>query len=406
MTINFYIDTKKAKPDQILFLYIRGIGNGRTIKISTGERIPPKHWDKVKQHAKKSYTGHPEFNERLANIKADVLKIRRDLLNDGQQNSPEAFRVALLKYFNKDTTKVLTFFEAFDLHIASKKATIAPQTVKKFEVLKNHLLRYQTHSKSKITFHSLDLFFFENFNNYLCTQRKLLNNSASKLISIFKIFLNWACDRNIHFNQEFKKYRCKETKNEVIYLTEAELLLLFNLDLTQKQSLAKVRDVFCFACFTGARYSDVSKLTRDDIHGNEWYLRTKKTKDVLIIPLNPYALEILDRHKKEEKPLPVISNQKTNEYLKELCKEAKIETPQRIVKFRGAERIETVHPKYELIGTHSARRTFITLSLEKGMRAETVMSITGHTNYRTMQKYVKITDKVKLTEMASVWHKN
>ena len=74
-----------------------------------------------------------------------------------------------------------------------------------------------------------------------------------------------------------------------------------------------------------------------------------------------------------------------------------------IVKYRGAEKVEFIEPKYKFIGTHTARRTFVTLSLEKGMRPETVMSITGHKDYNTFKKYIKLTDKVKLAEMNNIW---
>ncbi|MBM2813809.1 MAG: integrase family protein [Ignavibacteria bacterium] len=178
---------------------------------------------------------------------------------------------------------------------------------------------------------------------------------------------------------------------------------LYNLDLSANKALERVRDVFCFGCFTGQRFSDISKLKRDDIRDGQWYLRTAKTKDPLEIPLNAFSEAIINKYLSNDEPLPVISNQKTNEHLKNLCQIARINDKRKITKYRGAEKIEEIFFKYELISTHTARRTFVTLSLEKGMRPETVMAITGHKDYKTFDKYVKISSKVKKVEMNRTW---
>lgn len=81
----------------------------------------------------------------------------------------------------------------------------------------------------------------------------------------------------------------------------------------------------------------------------------------------------------------------------------KIKTPIANIKYRGSERIENALPKHDIITTHTARRTFVPLSLEKGMRPETVMAITGHKDYKTFKKYIKITSKVKNVEMNQIW---
>lgn len=93
-----------------------------------------------------------------------------------------------------------------------------------------------------------------------------------------------------------------------------------------------------------------------------------------------------------------------NYYLKDIAQECELNEIIRLTKYRGVQKVETIEPKYKLITTHTARRTFVTLSLEKGMRAETVMSITGHKDYHTFKKYIKLTDKVKMVEMNEIWN--
>ncbi len=406
ITLNFYIETKlkTVLKDQPIYLHITRLSKRRLYKINTRERIKPGLWNPKTQRAKASGAGAFELNERLAGIEKHINEIYRNMVNDNNAVSPAEIITAIKNYFDPPpATPEKNFFDYFDMHTETKRAHKAHQTIKKFEVMKSHLKRFEKTLGEPITFESINLLFMERLLNYFLEERKLNNNSAYKMIGIFKIFLNWANDRNISKNIEFKRMKRRETDTEVIYLTNEELELLFNADLKDNPRLANVRDAFCFACFTGARYSDVSQIKAEDIKNDTWHLRTKKTKDLIGIPLNDYALEILDRHKGEPRPLPSISNQKMNDYLKELCKSLEINEQIKTVRYRGAERIETVKPKWEYIATHTARRTFITLSLEQGMRPETLMEITGHADFKMLKKYIKITDKVKKTEMRKAW---
>ena len=177
------------------------------------------------------------------------------------------------------------------------------------------------------------------------------------------------------------------------------------MDLSHDRILERVRDAFCLGCFTGQRYSDIFNLEWSDIKNGTWYLQTKKTKDMIEIPLNDYALEILKKYKGKLRPIEPLSNVKMNENLKILAEKAEFNELHRMVSYKGNQRSETIEKKYNLISTHTARRTFVTLSLEKGMRPETVMEITGHKDYKTLKRYIKITSKVKEVEMKRIWNK-
>jgi len=178
---------------------------------------------------------------------------------------------------------------------------------------------------------------------------------------------------------------------------------LYHYDFTGNKTFEKVRDIFCFGCFTGQRFSDIANLQRSDIKGSVWQLRTAKTKDSLEIPLNRYAIEILGKYKDQDMILPVISNQKTNFYIKQICKALGFNDIIKQTMYRGAERVVFTEPKYEYISMHTARRTFVTLALQKGMLQEVIMEITGHKDYKTFRKYVKITSKEKYTQMKAIW---
>jgi integrase len=170
-----------------------------------------------------------------------------------------------------------------------------------------------------------------------------------------------------------------------------------------KKYLERVRDVFVFMCFTGLRHSDAYNLHRSDIKGDHIEITTIKTHDSLIIELNKYSKAILDKYKdvpyKDDKALPVITNQRMNEYVKELAKLAEINEPVRMIHYEGHTRVENVFPKYELIGTHAARRTFVCSALSLGIPAQVVMKWTGHSDYKAMKPYIDIADDIRAKSM-------
>jgi integrase len=257
----------------------------------------------------------------------------------------------------------------------------------------------------------LTLIFMRSLSAYLINVKKHSNNTIGKYISTLKTFLHWAVDQGFNNYLHFTKFKVFNEKTDIVVLTETELMQLYSLDLASmidvknRYTLEKVRDVFLFQCFTGQRFSDIEALSRDDIKNDSWFLHTYKTRDIIEIPLTPLAKEILNRYKHNPQPLPIISHQKTNDLIKDVCKYAKIDEPITFVSYRGNERISETKPKYEYITTHTARRSFVTLSLEKGMKPDTVMEITGHTSYKTFRKYIKITSKVKHQEMNKFWKK-
>ena len=165
-----------------------------------------------------------------------------------------------------------------------------------------------------------------------------------------------------------------------------------------------MRDVFLFSCFTGLRYSDVAKLTRHDVKDGYIQIVTQKTSDGIKIELNKHSQAILDKYDGltfgRGRALPVISNQKMNESLKELGRRCGIDEPQRIVYFTGNIRHEEIYPKWQLLTTHCGRRTFVVNALRLGIPAEVIIRWTGHSNYSAMKPYIKIVDELKEREMS------
>lgn len=132
-------------------------------------------------------------------------------------------------------------------------------------------------------------------------------------------------------------------------------------------------------------------------------MTTIKTADSISIELNSVTKEILKRYAdvplKDNRALPVFTNQAMNRYLKELCRLAGIDDQIRITTYKGNERLDEIKHKWELVGTHTGRRTFIVNALSLGIPPNIVMKWTGHSDYNAMKPYIDIVDSIKADSM-------
>jgi site-specific recombinase XerD len=412
MTVNFYLAGVPTKRNEYTIrMYITAVpkGNRKPITISVGRRVQRKYWDAHKQRVKPNYTGSPELNRYLESLRSAIERkydaMCADLGADKVQESnfkPEVLRL----FIPPDEAPLKDFLSVFDEFIEHQRSKSAANTIKKYQTVRRYLAEFQEKQRFDLRFENITATFSDTFSAYLRHDVGLINNSISKVFSLLKTFLHWATGRSYNTNTSFTSFKIKYEEVDTVALTREELMRLAAFDFTHTPTLEKVRDVFCFQCFTGQRFSDVAALHFADIkieHGQAfWYLRTRKTKDALKVPLNMFAMQIVEKYRVSGS-LPIISAQKTNQYVKEACKLAGITEPVLRVMYKGSERIEKRMSKYEAIATHTARRTFVTVSLQQGMRPETLMKITGHANFKTLQKYIRLTDNVVAQEMTSVW---
>jgi len=404
-TINFYLKNEKEK-ETLVILYFRY--HNQTLKYSTGIKVSPNDWDKEKNRFKRSASSPTERNDYLQELKRDFEKVYLRLKTSKKEINNDTIREEVEKIYQASAgnPKPKTFFNYLEEYITSRKGLRSERTIYKFKTLEKLLRDFEKKLPHKITFARIDHSFYEKFLIYLqqdTTEVKPiahLNNTTGKYISSLKTFLAWATDNGLTTSGHFHKFKVAHEEADIIYLTWEELLHLHRFDFSNNPTLNQTREAFCFACFTGLRYSDIARLSKENIIGDNLLLNTQKTRDRLTIPLSPYAKEILKRNNYQ---LTVTTNQDTNRNLKDIGEKAGFKDPIMIVKYRGTEEVRISEPKYNLITTHTARRTFVTLSLEKGMRAETVMQITGHKSFKTLKKYIKITDKVKTLEMGRAW---
>jgi integrase len=382
VTVNFYQkrDKRSVKNSSVIYCYVRW--KTEIINLHTGESVPSKYWDVKSQIVKKSFVGSPELNEYLTTYKQNIHTIVRIAKTENLNITFTELKEIILQKI-KGIEKH-NFFDVYDLYIKTKSPTVTKATITKFNSIKTHLLNFESATKSKITFDSIDIPFFDLLQNYFI-DIKLSNNYIKKVLSFFKSFLHWSYDRSYTTNDKFKQVQnIKEVDTVQIALSKEELQRFIDVQLDTR--LSKVRDCFLFQLYTGQRYSDISIFDITDVKNDVWFLKQTKTSKAVEIPIITPALQILAKYNYK---LPLLSNVKMNEYLKEIGKLANINDMIKITKSVGAEKIETVQPKYELITTHTARRTFVSLSAYSGMQNDVIMSMTGHGSDKMVSKYFK-----------------
>lgn len=397
-SVSFYLNKGKIDRKGRAPIYIQFDHNKDRFRLYTGEKVDPKYWSKSKNaYIVPSYKDDSKLDVFLKSMEGTIYDIIRDAKTNNKTITADYVKGEFIKGSNQDTDK--TFFPLFDLYLKASESTKVYGTIKNYKNALHYFKEYRDSSGFEFAFEDLTLSFYDAFNEYLITKKKLSNNTIGRIIKILKTFLNWAFENDYTTNLQYKKFKIIEEKIEIVYLTDKELTAMFNLDLTY-EPLARARDLFCFGCFTGLRFSDIAEMDKSNIEDGTIHIRTQKTKDLLAIPLIPQAQEILEKY---DYQLPKLSNQKLNKHLKTLGEMAEIDQNISIQRYRGATRINKKIPKYDLITTHTARRTFITLSLEKGIRPEVVMSITGHKDFKSFSAYIKIVDSVRKDELLKAW---
>ncbi|KAA6313997.1 Tyrosine recombinase XerC, partial [termite gut metagenome] len=384
---------------------------GQRIEFTTGYRIDAAKWDEAAQRVKNGCTNKlkqnaSQINNDLSKYYADIQTIFKEFEIAEIIPTPQQVKTAFnekQKGKSMDTLKH-PFFEMFDDFVKERgaKNDWTFSTYEKFASVKNHLLAFD----KDIQFNDWNEFRLTDYVNYLRAEKKMRNSTIDNQLDFLRWFLRWAVERGYSENRAFDAFKpkLKTTQKKVIFLTWEELNRLREYPIPEtKKYLERVRDVFLFCCFTGLRYSDVFNLRRSDVKSGHIEVITVKTADSLTIELNNHSKTILDKYKdaifEEDKALPVISNQKMNDYLKELAELAEINEPIRETYYKGNERIDVVTPKYALLGTHAGRRTFICNALSLGIPAQVVMKWTGHSDYKAMKPYIDIADDIKASAM-------
>ena len=255
--------------------------------------------------------------------------------------------------------------------------------------------------KGVIKFEQVDLNFYNDFIEFLQKEKNHSHNTVGKYITTLKVMLNRATDDGINTTFQYKLKRFATLKEEVskIFLNENELVKLYELKFKPYQTgLERARDLFLIGCYTALRYSDFTTIQHENIV-QVWdndqgknidflKIKTDKTGQVVTIPLHWIVKEIFTKYNYELPPQ--ITNQKFNEHLKELGAMAKIKDKTEVTKTKGGLKVSTYFEKWQLITTHTARRSGATNMYLAGIPALSIMKITGHKTEKVFLKYICI----------------
>jgi site-specific recombinase XerD len=379
-------------------------------KFSTGFSIAPDCWSdagKVSGTSKEVVA----FNARLQVVKGRVDKIVQDAILAGEEPSialvEERLKslptspTMLPELLKQEKPSKKGFLELFAEYVDLTSASKAHGTIKHYRSTLNHLKAYAAVRNTKLTLSQLDINFYHDLVQFLTKELKLTNGTVNNQIKRVKVVMGYGLDKGLTDNIAFRKFKLlKHTEADIIYLTQSELQTLFEADLSTEPRLAKVRDLFVLGCTTGLRHSDFSTIRPENVENDQLVLRTVKTGDWLRLDLNQYSRTILQRY---PDGLPKLSQQKFNEYVKELGQHCGIDKSTLVVHYQGNKRIAERVPKYTLLSSHTGRRTFVTQSLERGMPIEVVQKCTTHKDLKTLMRYVKVADAQKKLQMEKAW---
>ncbi len=388
---------EKSKVETLIFLdfsYYR-----KRLRMSTKLSIAPCNWDSKAKLPKKSFMKYMELKEELSQCEKEAIESLNFYLEQGTIPEPRTLKARILGKTNlKHEAEILDFKERYIEFIEEKGIEVKELTLKKYRTLLLLIKEYEVKLTSSVRFDTIDSTFEKKFKHFLTTTRKQKTDTVSKYLECLKVYMEWALNKGYHKLIAFKGFKTPKTKPDVIYLTYNELTKLIDLNLQDNQRLAKVRDMFCFQCLTGQRFSDLARLRWNELIKNtsgqkEWHLfqqKGNKPKKLEIL-LVPDALSILNRYSNDSMNSLVfeeISNQKFNVYLKELGKLAGINDNVVDRRYCGKEAVIRSGPKYQFMTSHTARRTYVTISHQRGMDTKSIMNVTGHEDARTMHRYL------------------
>lgn len=404
--IHFYLKPGKPNKKGEKPIIMRITYNNQRSIIHLGCMVKPKYWAKNQfvrpnpEHETDNF--HQTINNRIRAYRTAAEDAISDAIIKGITLS-DAYLKNHIKNPEQLKNANKSFYSALDEFIETGKATKAERTIKGYNTTKNYLTDFESFTKYKIDFNTINLDFYDKLKTYSFSEKKIHDNYFAKLVNVLKAFLKWAEEREYHNNRIYERLTATERDKEVIFLSMDELMKLKDFEF-KTNYLRKARDIFCFGCFTGLRISDIMQLTRDHIRDGQIVKSIQKTRQIESVPVNKFAQEILDRYPTDTMNIfPGLSSQKLNKYIKECCEEAEFNERIKIVKYSGNKPSESTEFKYNLITSHVARKTFITNSLILNMNQKAIKEIVGHKKDSTFNKYLKITEEYKKTQMRNTW---
>ena len=386
--------------------------DGLRLKCATGETCKPSEWNANRQRFRGTFTGADEANEFLELRAKQVSEWWRKVRAAGGTPTLAGLKAALRPVVEvvaavpeRQSITVLN-----DEHRQALRARgYANHTLRQRKMLCSWLGSYEAASGELLDPATYDLATHDRVLHYLRFDRNLAQNTIASFVRGLKVFLRWCReDRGMSVPVELRKLQGKHADVLKMWLSAEDLAALATAVLPSH--LVRVRDVLLFCCYTGLRYSDVWALQPGNLH--EWdgarvlRLVQTKTRTGVSIYLTEAAGAIIDKYAQDGERgrlLPVLANQVMNRHLKQVGKYAGLTAPVVISERVAGEMMKKSVPKYELLTSHTARHTFATQSLLRGMPVEVLQKVMGHAKIQTTLIYAKVVEDLQHHTMRRIW---
>lgn len=374
-------------------IYIRYYRAGRKTLLPTGITIDDRFWDSKKKQIMKSYKSYAEAQAIINKLltKTEQLILSRKALGE----DIEVSTIKELIVSNKPSN--ISLYGFIDATISEKLVINKKAKASNLLKVKNKLLDYEKSSKIKLDFKHLDINFYFAFYKFF-VEKGYSDNYFGSIIQNLKTLLHDAISRKVTTYDGFKhpNFKVIERESDAIYLSENELALLYKLSLSR--TLDDCRRAFIIGAYCGLRFSDLKLLDKTSFSTGVLRYRQQKTGKLVTVPLHPIVLDYL------KLGLPRVGDQSYfNKNIKKVCKEANLNDKVKLVKYIGGKRIETTYEKWELVKTHTMRRSFATNLHVRGSPSKIIMELTGHTTLKSFEKYLKCTIKDESRGSFNLW---
>jgi|JI6StandDraft_1071083.scaffolds.fasta_scaffold26407_2 integrase len=424
--VNFNIRDYKTTNKTTLINCIIRYNNISPIVISGVGKVEPRYWNQKTQSARSNQLNSKGeyINEVLAGIKNDIENVFNDFKKANKAYPDrDSFKQQCLRVINKEKDEtsisysdIIPFAKKFIADTTSgvrlNPATgkpIGSGTVRIYNNVVKAIEDFKQARRFNTGLDNINLDFYSEFTDYLKFEKKFATNSIAKYIKTIKTFMNDARDRGFTNNSQFKSKRFKviTEDTDTVYLNAKELNSIDELDLKDNPRLERVRDLFLVGCWSGLRFSDYKDISPKNISGDFMTIKAIKTQKEVVIPIHETIRAIMAKYKDltDNSLPPTISNVKMNEYLKEVAKEAKLNEIIEVKFTKAGQTIIKNVPKYTLITTHTARRSFATNMYLLGIPTITIMAITGHRTEKAFMRYIRVTPDEHAQNMLAIWRR-
>lgn len=384
---------------------------GRQYRKSIGVGVPAKYWNAAKHRAKVT----ADFDGNVANDTIDRWeeigrRAYRYFCEEQRAPSQEEFlaKVDQLGAAGREEAPAVEYIADYleRTYIPRYQSVRGEDTVKIYRVVLHKLREYEDFVGYRVRFDAVTIDFYNRFQRWFFG-RGFSRNYFGNVMKVIKQVYKEARDVDGLHNgtgTDHRDFTCPNDTADTVYLTPDELERIRTLQLDAStvndpahpisgdwlakriSALSRARNLFLIGCYTGLRVSDFSRLREAHI-GRFITIKTKKTGTPVVIPIHPVVREILDSGFDLS---DVVSDQKLNVHIKELCRLAGIDEEVLVNKNVGGRNTEVVLPKYKLVSSHTARRSFATNAYKAGVPTLAIMKITGHKLESTFLKYIRV----------------